>query len=86
MRTILVASDAPSVRREVAAVTEGPDVEVLEVTSGPELFQRLDELEESPDLVVVDTADAVLVCARSRAQDVKHVVEELRKRGEHGTL
>jgi mannose-1-phosphate guanylyltransferase len=38
------------------------------------------------DVVVVDTADAVLVCARSRAQDVKHVVEELRSRGQHGTL
>jgi CheY-like chemotaxis protein len=54
VRTILVASDAPSVRREVASVTEGPDVEVLEVSSGPELFQRLDQLDESPDLVVVD--------------------------------
>ena len=29
------------------------------------------------DVVVVDTADATLVCARSRAQEVKHVVELL---------
>jgi mannose-1-phosphate guanylyltransferase len=33
------------------------------------------------DVVVVDTDDATLVCARSRAQEVKQVVEELRERG-----
>jgi mannose-1-phosphate guanylyltransferase len=33
------------------------------------------------DVVVVDTADAMLVCARSRAQEVKQIVEELRYRG-----
>jgi mannose-1-phosphate guanylyltransferase len=33
------------------------------------------------DLVVVDTADVVLVCARDRVQDVKHLVESLRERG-----
>jgi len=37
------------------------------------------------DLVVVDTPDATLVCSKDRAQDVKKVVEELKKRktGEH---
>ncbi|RNC65836.1 MAG: mannose-1-phosphate guanylyltransferase [Desulfuromonadales bacterium] len=33
------------------------------------------------DLIVVDTPDALLVCARERAQEVKKVVEELEKRG-----
>lgn len=33
------------------------------------------------DLVVVDTQDALLVCARERAQDIKRVVDELRERG-----
>ena len=33
------------------------------------------------DLIVVDTSDALLVCNRDRAQDVKRVVEELTKRG-----
>jgi mannose-1-phosphate guanylyltransferase len=33
------------------------------------------------DLVVVDTGDALLVCPRDRAQDVKRVTEELEKRG-----
>ena len=38
------------------------------------------------DVVVVDTADATLVCARSRAQEVKQVVEELHGRGQHARL
>jgi mannose-1-phosphate guanylyltransferase len=33
------------------------------------------------DLVIVDTPDAILVCHRDRAQDVKAVVEALRKQG-----
>ena len=33
------------------------------------------------DLIVVDTPDALLVCTKSAAQDVKKVVEELEKRG-----
>lgn len=34
-----------------------------------------------PDTIVVDTADAVLVCPRSRAQDIKSVVDALREAG-----
>ena len=34
------------------------------------------------DIVVVDTPDAVLVCPRERAQDVKRLVEELKGRGD----
>ena len=33
------------------------------------------------DLVVIDSGDALLVCPRSKVQDVKKVVEELRKLG-----
>ncbi len=33
------------------------------------------------DLVVVDTGDALLICHRDRAQDVREVVEVLKKRG-----
>ncbi|MEH1015625.1 sugar phosphate nucleotidyltransferase [Micromonospora sp. CPCC 206060] len=36
------------------------------------------------DLIVVDTPDAVLVCPRDRAQDVKQLVDELKERGEEG--
>jgi mannose-1-phosphate guanylyltransferase len=35
------------------------------------------------DLIVVDTPDAVLVCPRNRAQDVKKLVEKLRESGRH---
>jgi mannose-1-phosphate guanylyltransferase len=38
------------------------------------------------NVVVVDTADATLVCARSRAQEVKQVVEELRASGQDSRL
>jgi mannose-1-phosphate guanylyltransferase len=34
------------------------------------------------DVVVVDTPDAVLVCPRDRAQDVKSIVDELKLRGD----
>jgi mannose-1-phosphate guanylyltransferase len=33
------------------------------------------------DVVVVDTPDAVLVCPRERAQEVKSIVDELKARG-----
>lgn len=38
------------------------------------------------DIVVVDTPDATLICARDRAQEVKQVVEDLRGRGEDDCL
>jgi mannose-1-phosphate guanylyltransferase len=38
------------------------------------------------DLIVVDTPDAVLVCPRDRAQDVKKVVDQLKERGEEGLV
>lgn len=34
------------------------------------------------DLIIIDTKDALLVCPRSRAQDVKKLVEDLKERGE----
>ena len=34
------------------------------------------------DLIVVDTPDALLVCARDRAQDIKSIVDELKRRGD----
>ena len=33
------------------------------------------------DLIVIDSGDALLVCPRDRVQDVKRIVEELKKRG-----
>jgi mannose-1-phosphate guanylyltransferase len=34
------------------------------------------------DVIVVDTDDAVLVCRRDRAQDVKRLVDVLKDRGD----
>jgi mannose-1-phosphate guanylyltransferase len=38
------------------------------------------------DLVVVDTGDALLVCPRDKAQDVKHVVAALKQQGRRSLL
>jgi mannose-1-phosphate guanylyltransferase len=43
--------------------------------------KRLVALLGVKDLVVVDTPDALLVCQKDRAQDVRLVVDELRRRG-----
>ncbi len=74
-----MASDAPSVRREVAAVTEGPDTEVRQVTSGPEVLAAVHEC--LPDLVIVDmqmgNMGGMAVCLELRLEesfeDVDHV-------------
>ena len=38
------------------------------------------------DLVVVDTEDAVLICAKERVQDVRLAVEEITRQGKEGLL
>ena len=38
------------------------------------------------DLIIVDTPDAVMVCPRDRAQEVKHLVDELKDSGELGYI
>lgn len=38
------------------------------------------------DVVVVDTPEAVLVCDRKRAQEIKLIVDDLKRRGEDGYL
>ena len=43
--------------------------------------ERLVALVGVDDLIVVDAADAVLICRRDRAQDVRRVVHELERRG-----
>ncbi len=71
MQTILVASDAPTLRREVEAVISGPDVEVRSVTSGPEAVAFVGE--ESPDLVIVDmqmgNMGGMAVCLELRLEE-----------------
>lgn len=38
------------------------------------------------DIVVIDTHDAILICPKSRAEDVKKIVEELKSRGREDLL
>ena len=70
MATIVVASDAPSVRAEVASALDEPDTELIEVSSGPEVAPAVDEHE--PDLVVVDmqmgNMGAMAVCMELRLE------------------
>jgi CheY-like chemotaxis protein len=52
VRTIVVASDAPSVRADVIAVVSGPGTEIVEVDSGHDVAPAVGE--HQPDLVIVD--------------------------------
>ena len=38
------------------------------------------------DIIVIDTPDAILICPKSRSEDVKKIVEELKARGRHHLL
>jgi CheY-like chemotaxis protein len=71
VQTILVASDAPTLRREIEAVISGPDREVVSVVSGPEVIASV--AEESPDLVIVDmqmgNMGGMAVCLELRLQE-----------------
>jgi mannose-1-phosphate guanylyltransferase/mannose-6-phosphate isomerase len=70
----------------VRADARGNSVEgesVLIDTTGSHIFgdRRLVAAIGLQDMIIVDTEDALLVCPRSRAQDVKLVVEALRRLG-----
>jgi CheY-like chemotaxis protein len=71
VKTILVASDAPSVRAEVTAVIGGPDTEVIEVNTGNDVAGAVAEHE--PDLLVVDlqmgNMGAMAVCIDLRLEE-----------------
>ena len=71
MRTILVASDAPSVRAEIAAIAGRPDIEIREARSGPEVLVAV--AEELPDLLVVDlqmgNMGGMAVCLELRLEE-----------------
>ena len=71
MPVIVVASDAAFLRREVAAVADGPGVTIREVRSGPEVIASVRD--EPPDLVVVDmqmgNMGAMAVCLELRLQE-----------------
>ena len=71
MQTILVASDAPTLRKEIEAVISGPDVTVNAVASGPEVVASVTN--QAPDLVIVDmqmgNMGGMAVCLELRLQE-----------------
>jgi len=71
MPVIVVASDAAFLRREVVSVADGPDVEIREVRSGPEVIASVRE--DPADLVVVDlqmgNMGGMAVCLELRLQE-----------------
>jgi mannose-1-phosphate guanylyltransferase len=48
--------------------------------------KRLIALLHIDDLIVVDTEDAILICPKERAQNVKQIVEKLREKGREDLL
>lgn len=59
-----------------------PDGAIAVEASGSYVMsKRLVALVGVQDLVVVDTDDALLICPRERSQDVRKVVDEVRRRG-----
>ena len=71
MRTVLVASDAPSVRAEVTAIASRPDIQIQEARSGPAVLAKV--AEDVPDLVVVDlqmgNMGGMAVCLELRLEE-----------------
>ena len=71
MPSILVASDAPSVRAEILAVVESRDNVVRQVASGPEVLSEV--ADDAPELVIVDmqmgNMGAMAVCLDLRLEE-----------------
>jgi CheY-like chemotaxis protein len=71
VRTVLVGSDAPTVRHEVEAAVAGPDTGLRFAPSGPELVAAV--AEDTPDLVVVDmqmgNMGGMAVCLELRLEE-----------------
>jgi DNA-binding NarL/FixJ family response regulator len=69
--TILVASDAPSVRAEVGAVVGSAEVEVVEIHTGQAVPAAV--FEHEPDLLVVDlqmgSMGGMAVCLELRLEE-----------------
>jgi len=54
-------------------------------TTGSIIYGKKDKIIATigvDDMVIIDTEDALLVCPKSRAQDVKKVIQELKDRGD----
>ncbi len=78
MPTVIVASDAPSLRKELVAQISDPDTTVVQVASGPDAIAAV---RDDVDLLVVDmqmgNMGAIAVCLELRLEesynDIDHV-------------
>jgi CheY-like chemotaxis protein len=68
---IVVASDAPSLRREIVGIIRGPDVTTYDAVSGPAAIAAVHD--HQPDLLVVDmqmsNMGGMAVCLELRLQE-----------------
>ena len=71
MAIVLLASDLASLRKELRATLEGPDLFIEEAASGPEVIARVEE--GGVDLVVVDlqigTMGGMAICMELRHEE-----------------
>ena len=71
MALVLVASDLPSLRRSLRSNLAGPELEILEATSGPEAVRLA--VDQEVDLAILDlqisAMGAVAICAELRNQE-----------------
>jgi DNA-binding response OmpR family regulator len=69
--SVLIASDAPSVRAEVAAVAGTPELTIREARSGPDVMREV--ARALPDLLVVDlqmgNMGGMAVCLELRLEE-----------------
>ncbi|MHB8319274.1 MAG: response regulator [Acidimicrobiales bacterium] len=78
MPTVIVASDAPSLRKELVAQISDPDTTVVQAASGPDAIAAV---RDDVDLLVVDmqmgNMGAIAVCLELRLEesynDIDHV-------------
>lgn len=79
MRTIVVASDAPSVRREIRSAVEGPEAAVVEVPNGPAVLEEV--AANGADLVVVDmqmgSMGGMAVCLELRLRESMDAIDHV---------
>ena len=68
MALVLVASDLPSLRASVRATLEGPDLEILEASSGPEAIEVA--VDNEVELAILDlqigAMGGVAICSELR--------------------
>ncbi len=77
MATVLLASDQPTLRRDLRLTLEGPGVEIEEAETGPEVLDRVRQ--GGVDLVLADlqigSMGAMAVCLELRGEESYGAIE-----------